>query len=127
MTPETLLWRQVHPSFMEGGQPSSQVFRPTPKDLDRLSFDDGDRIGAEASWRRFTGERRLESVGVLAVQVLECRQQDLEVVADGVPSSPIGPEHVSVDFAGKSNGQRKTISKKLRDLALGRGWQFRAP
>lgn len=123
MTPETLLWRQVHPSFMEGDQPSSQVFRPTPKDLDRLSFDDGDRIGAEASWRRFTGERRLESVGVLAVQVLECRQQELEVVADGIPD----PEHVSVDFTGRSSGQRKTISKKLRDLALGRGWQFRAP
>lgn len=123
MTPETLLWRQVHPSFMEGGQPSSQVFRPTPKDLDRLSFDDGDRIDAVAAWRRFTEQRGLQSVGVLALQVLELEQQELTVAADGVPD----PEHVSVAFTGKASSQRKAISKKLRDLALARGWQFRAP
>jgi hypothetical protein len=34
------------------------------------------------------------------------------------------PEHVAVDFTGKSNGESKTISKRLRDHALGRGWQF---
>lgn len=120
MNPDTLLWRQIHPSFLEGGRPGSQAFRPTPKDDDRLSFDDGSRIEAEASWRRFTQVRGLQSVGVLGVQVAECRAEDLGVEADGIPD----PEHVSVDFAGKSSGKRKAISKKLRDLAMERGWQF---
>ena len=120
MNPDTLLWRQIHPSFLEGGRPGSQAFRPTPKDDDRLSFDDGSRIEAEASWRRFTQVKGLQSVGVLGVQVAECTAEDLGVEADGIPD----PEHVSVDFSGKSNGRRKTISKKLRDLAMERGWQF---
>jgi hypothetical protein len=41
------------------------------------------------------------------------------VIPDGVPD----PEYVSVNFAGKTNGQRKTISKHLRDFAMARGWQ----
>lgn len=121
MNPDTLLWRQIHPSFLEGGRPGSQAFRPTPKDQDRLSFDDGSRIEAEASWRRFTQVQGLQSVGVLGVRVAECTAEELAVEADGIPE----PEHVSVDFRGKSNGVRKTISKKLRDLAMERGWQFR--
>ncbi|MBX3184763.1 MAG: hypothetical protein KIT72_08055 [Polyangiaceae bacterium] len=120
MNPVTLLWRQIHPSFLEGEQPGSQAFRPTPKDRDRLSFDDGSRIEAEASCRRFTELRGLRSVGVLGVQVVECTSEGLLVEPDGSPD----PEHVSVDFHGKSNSERKTISKKLRDLAMKRGWQF---
>jgi hypothetical protein len=122
MRPETLLWRQIHPSFLEQGRPGSQAFRPTPKDGDRLSCEDGDQITAEASWRRYTGERKLASVGVLAVTVAECEAEALGVLADGTPV----PEHVSIDFGGKSNGQRKTISKLLRDRAVTRGWRFSA-
>ena len=42
MTDETLLLRQVHPSFLQDGVVSSQVFRPTPKDECKLSAYDGD-------------------------------------------------------------------------------------
>lgn len=120
MNPETPLWRQIHPSFVKGGYPGSQAFRPTPKDQGRLSFDDGHQIAAEQAWRRFTEERGLQSVGVFGVLVGECASEGLGVIPDGVPD----PEHVSVDFTGKSNGERKAISKRLRDHALGRGWQF---
>jgi len=117
---ETLLWRQIHPSFLQPDGPSSQAFRPTPKDGDRLSVEDGDRISAEDSWRRYTAIQKLVSVGVLAVAVVDCRAASLAVEADGTPV----PEHVSIDFTGKTNGQRKTISKLLRDSAMQRGWQF---
>lgn len=120
MNPETPLWRQIHPSFVEGGCPGSQAFRPTPKDQGRLSFDDGHQIAAEQAWRRYTQERGLQSAGVLCVLVGECASVGLGVIPDGVPD----PEHVSVDFTGKSNGERKAISKRLRAHALGRGWQF---
>jgi len=66
MNPGSPLWRQIHPSFLVGGQPGSQAFRPTPKDQDLLSFDDGSRITAEASWQRHTGARGLASIGVWA-------------------------------------------------------------
>jgi hypothetical protein len=120
MNPETPLWRQIHPSFVEGGHPGSQAFRPTPKDQGLLSFDDGSLIAAEQAWLRYTEERGLQSLGVLGVLVGECASEGLRVIPDGLPD----PEHVSVDFTGKSSGERKTISKRLRDCALARGWQF---
>ena len=120
MNPDTPLWRQIHPSFVEGGYPGSQAFRPTPKDMGLLSFDDGSRIAAELAWLRYTVERGRQSLGVLGVLVGECDGEGLGVNPDGVPD----PEHVTIDFTGKSNGERKAISKHLRDHALGRGWQF---
>ena len=117
---ETSLWRQIHPSFMVASQPGSQAFRPTPKDQDLLSFDDGSRIPAEAAWQRHTGARGLASIGVLAVTVGECAGEGLPVIADGIPD----PEHVSVAFRGITTGQRKAISKRLRAFAVARGWQF---
>jgi len=120
MNPGSPLWRQIHPSFLVGGQPGSQAFRPTPKDQDLLSFDDGSRITEEASWQRHTGARGLASLGVLAITVDECAGETLPVLADGVPD----PEHVTVSFAGHTTGQRKAISKRLRDCAVARGWQF---
>lgn len=121
MRAETPLWRQIHPSWMQGDMPGSQAFRPSPKDDHRLSVEDGDRIDAEASWRRFTEVRHLSSLGVLGILMWECTAESLGVEPDGMPD----PEHVSIDFTGKSHGQRKTISKKLRDLARVRGWQYR--
>jgi hypothetical protein len=120
MNHETPLWRQIHPSFMVAGQLGSQAFRPTPKDQDLLSFDDGSRIPAEASWQRHTGTRGLASIGVLAVTVAECAGEGLPVIDDGIPD----PEHVSVAFSGTTTSQRKAISKRLRNFAVARGWQF---
>jgi hypothetical protein len=120
MNPDTPLWRQIHPSFVEGGHPGSQAFRLTPKDKGLLSFEDGSRIAAELSWHRYTVERDRQSLGVLGVLVSECDSEGLGVIPDGVPD----PEHVSVDFTAKSNGERKAIAKRLRERAMGRGWQF---
>lgn len=120
MNHEIPLWRQIHPSFMVAGQLGSQAFRPTPKDQDLLSFDDGSRIPAEASWQRHTGTRGLASIGVLAVTVAECAGEGLPVIDDGIPD----PEHVSVAFSGTTTSQRKAISKRLRNFAVARGWQF---
>ena len=48
MTSETLLLRQIHPSFVQKGRVTSQAFRPTPKDEHLLSVDNGDKIAAHA-------------------------------------------------------------------------------
>ena len=94
MRPSTLLFRHVHPSWIQDGEVSSQAFRPTPKDNHRLSVYDGDQIDAESSWVHFTQSLGLESAGALAVTVLECTDEALSVEADPEPF----PEHVVVNF-----------------------------
>ena len=121
MTPDTLLLRQIHPSFVQDGRVTSQAFRPTPKDEHRLSVDNGDRIQAEASWQRFTSNPACSSVGVQAVTPAECQAQDLPVIEDGHPY----PEHCSIDFSAFEKKVVECKAKALRAQAAMRGWLFR--
>lgn len=121
MTPNTLLLRQIHPSFVQGGRVTSQAFRPTPKDELHLSVDNGDRVTAEAAWQRFTATPAYKSIGVQAVSKTECEKQDLPLIEDAQPH----PEHCSIDFTAFD---RKAIEKKakfLRAQAETRGWLLR--
>ena len=121
MTPNTLLLRQIHPSFIQDGRVTSQAFRPTPKDESLLSVDDGDRVTAEASWQRFITSPACKSVGVQALSLAECTAQELSLIEDGNPHT----EHCSIDFTAF---EKKTIEKKsklLRAKAEARGWLFR--
>lgn len=121
MTETTLLLRQIHPSFIKLGRPTSAAFRPTPKDQHKLSVYDGDKISAVASYLHYRG-RNLASVGVLAVTVEECTAQELPV-----RSSPEEfPEHAEIDFTGLSGNQCERKGKKLRDAAENRGWLHQA-
>lgn len=120
MHPETPLLRQIHPSFVQNGRPTSQASRPTPKDRDQLSVDDGSKIDARTSWERFTGTLGFESVGVLAVTVAECSEQQLPVTADAEPY----PEHCFIDFAGLPKKAAEKKAKVLASHAVQRGWLF---
>ncbi|GAB4524785.1 MAG: hypothetical protein Tsb0020_42860 [Haliangiales bacterium] len=121
MNDDSLLHRQVHPSWVQGDRVTSQTFKPTPKDKHRLSVYNGEMIGASAAWEHFTSEGHT-SVGVLSVTPGECREHDLKVDVDGTPF----PEHVSIHFEGVSGNQIEKRAKKLRTQALARGWSFRA-
>ncbi len=121
MTPDTLLLRQIHPSFIQDGRVTSQAFRPTPKDEFLLSVDDGDRVTAEASWQRFITNPACKSFGVQALSQAECTAQELTVVEDGEPY----PEHCSVDFTAFDKKVIEKKSKLLRAQAETRGWLFR--
>ena len=121
MTPDTLLLRQIHPSFIQDGRVTSQAFRPTPKDEFLLSVDDGDRVTAEASWQRFITNPACKSVGVQAVSQAECTAQELTVIEDGKPH----PEHCSVDFTAFDKKAIEKKSKLLRAQAETRDWLFR--
>jgi len=118
MTPQSLLLRQIHPSFIEeDGRPTSQAFRPTPKDPLFLSVNNGDRIDAPHAHARFVGI----SIGVQAPSYAECEVLELPVIEDGVPH----PEHCSVDFSGLAGGGLKKRAQRLRDFAAVRGWLYR--
>jgi len=120
MTPDTLLFRQVNPSWIQAGRVTSQVFKPTPKDNKRLSVYNGDLVSAEGSWVHYTNELQFSSVGVLAVTVEECQGQRLPAEPDPNPF----PEHAVIRFDGCSASQIKKKAKYLKQHAEARGWQY---
>ncbi len=122
MTEATLLLRQIHPAFIQNGKVTSQAFRPTPKDENQLSVDNGDRITAEDSWRRFSAQADCTSAGVLAVSNGECSASSVQVVEDGIPY----PDHCYLDFAPFTSNQATKIGKKLAANAQDRGWLHQA-
>jgi len=120
MTGDTLLLRQVNPSWIQEGRITSQVFRPTPKDKKRLSVYDGDLITAEKAWKHFTNELQFASVGVMAVTVHECNAQNLPAAPDPEPF----PAHAVIKFDNLSPSQIAKKAKHLKKAAETRGWQY---
>lgn len=120
MNAETLLLRQIHPNWIQEGRVSSQAFRPTPKDENKLSAYDGDRMAPEVSWRHYTTELKLRSVGVMAITQGQCAEQSLPVVPDGIPF----PEHVLIDFSGMNKKTVERTAKVLTGYARTRGWLY---
>jgi hypothetical protein len=122
MTGSSLLYRQVHPSWVQLGRVTSQAFRPTPKDQKKLSVYDGERITAEKAWQHYTSILRFSSAGVLAVTTNECVSLGLSVAADPTPF----PEHARIDFTPFRENEVKSIAKRLKAHADIRGWQYQA-
>ena len=122
MTPETLLLRQIHPSFVQAGRVTSQAFRPTPKDQGHLSVDNGDLVQAHAAWQRYTANGS-QSAGVMAVSWSECDHLGLPVIEDGHPYL----EHCSIDYSAYNNTAREQKAKLLRSKAQSRGWYWQNP
>ena len=48
--PGEVLFRQVHPSWIQAGKPTSQAFRPTPKDRGLLSVSRSSKTTASAAF-----------------------------------------------------------------------------
>jgi len=80
MTEATLLLRQIHPTFVQNSRVTSQAFRPTPKDENQLSADNGDKISAGDAWMRFSAQPECSSAGVMAVSQGECLACAVHVV-----------------------------------------------
>jgi hypothetical protein len=122
MNSDTLLLRQINPTFLQSGRVTSQAFRPTPKDESLLSVYDGDLITAERAWEHFSNIPGCRSTGVLAVTVTECAAQQLSAR----PDPATFPEHAVIDFSGRSKTEVERKAKFLRSAAEARGWQYRA-
>jgi hypothetical protein len=122
MNNNTLLLRQIHPSWMRNGRVGSQAFRPMPKDQNLLSVYDGDKITPVNSFNHFTETLRLVSIAVCAVSVAECTAEQLPARPDPLPNFP---EHAVIDFTGLSNSAALKKSQILRDQADARGWLFK--
>jgi hypothetical protein len=121
MTPDTLLYRQVHPSWVRNGRIASLAFLPTPKDGNRLSVYDGDQISAADAWQHYVNVLGLASDGVAAVNREECERHQVAVISDPLPDFP---EHALIDFTGLSRNGIKRVAQRLRAAADVRGWLF---
>ncbi len=129
-TSDSLFYRQVNPTWMPDGVPSSQAFGPTPKDEDKLSVDDAKKISAEGSWMHFTEKLGFRSAGTWAVSLGDVAEAgDLVMVASPtvVPEDPTknNPAHCHIDFSGiEKKGQKKKRAQHLAIKAAERGCLF---
>jgi hypothetical protein len=121
VTDKTLLFRQIHPSFLQNGYPTYIAFRPFPRDNGHLSVYDGDMISPEQSYRHYTNEQELKSGGVMAVSVEECTS--LELPAQSSPHH--FKEHAHIDFTAYDKKQTDSKSKSLLAFAVARDWMYR--
>ena len=122
---EELLFRQVHPSFVRDGRPSSQAFRPTKKDEKKLSVARGALTDAKAAYELHVGAKKAGSVGTWGVTVGECLLHGLSTFEDPVLAADDQVEdvaHAVVDFSPlTSNGQIEAKASQLTRLATARG------
>lgn len=122
MKDNTMLFRQVHPSFVHAGKVSSQVFRPTPKDESKLSMYNGDKIEPGKAFEHYTEVLKFSSAGVLGLEKQEVDAQSIPVIDDSEPFF----EHCSLDFSAFSKSQTEKKAKILKVIAEKRGWLFQA-
>ena len=122
MNEHTIVYRQIHPSFVQDGFPTSQAFRPTPKDEFQLSVYDGDMITPVAAWDHYTRDLGLRSCGVMGISIGECHAVSIEV-----RSAPEQfAEHAILDFTGLTDNECRSKSKILQSRARVRDWLFRS-
>lgn len=119
MNDNTMLLRQIHPNFVQNDKVSSQAFRPTTKDNERLSVYDGDRFTAISSYQHYTANHK--SVGVMGVTIEECSVLGLIIQDD--PSE--FPGHAVIDFSGLTKTAIEKKSKQLKVVASQRNWLYR--
>ena len=121
MNTNTLLYRQIHPAWVQFDRITSQAFQPTSKDNRKLSVYDGDQIEAEDAWRHYTSALGLTSAGTVAVTVGECRENGTQVTPDPTDFD----EHALIDFATLPTSRARAVSKILTRLAQEHDWQYK--
>lgn len=121
--PGEVLFRQIHPSFLDNGKPSSQPFAPTQKDEAKLSVDRSALTDAAESFALFTGTGHQSAavygltVGEFVTEALPCLSDPL--AAEGL--EPANPAHAYADYSGHNPNQQKVKAKRLKQKALARG------
>jgi hypothetical protein len=125
---DEFLWRQVHPNFLKGSQPTSAAFNPTEAHDYTLSTA-REWLGSSGAYRQHV-QQGLPSAGTWAVRVAECCDQHLYPLDDS--RHPDRPQaHVSIPFRTaefpRGKGARRQKAQALRDYAIAHGCQHRPP
>lgn len=112
--PDEQLLRQVHPSWIQAGKPTSQAFRPTAKDAGLLSASRGAKTTAAAAFELHTRAKGCHSVGVWSVFVAHCSEVGLHAHEDPLQEPVPDPAHVVIDFRGLSDKDMRAKSQLLK-------------
>ncbi|MDP9411694.1 MAG: hypothetical protein M3P70_14610 [Actinomycetota bacterium] len=129
--PDELLWRQVHPTWVEDGIPTSQAFKPATADEDKPSVARSSVHTAEEAYRWHTETAERKSVGTWGVEVGECviearlRVVDDSRAQDAPPTR--SPAHAYLDFRSHTKGEVKLAGAALLAAALRRGQVYAPP
>jgi hypothetical protein len=115
---EEPLYRQVHPSWVQDGVPSSLAFKPTKKDAGMLSISLGSKATPKGAFDHHTKDLGLQSAGTWAVMVAEVAEAGLNSYAQPIDGSP---DHGFIDFRELSRGQTEKTAKVLLARARDRG------
>lgn len=119
--PDELLYRQVHPQFVDEGRVGSQAFRPTKKDEGLLSTSRSSVTDARSAYEHYTGQLVLRSAGTWGVSVGEVKGAELTAYEDPIIEEPADASHASIDFQGFGESQAKAKSGELARRARERG------
>jgi hypothetical protein len=120
-----LMLRQVHPAFLRDGRPSSQTFRPTPKDKGMLSVNRASMTTPIDAYARFSERPDCRSCGVLAVSVAECAAEQLAAFEAPLVQADDGTDdksHAIIDFRNLTRNAVEKKSGRLVRVALARGF-----
>ncbi len=121
--PNEVLFRQIHPSFIQDGKPSSQPFMPSPKDENKLSVDRSTISTARDSFERYTGDG-FSSAAVYGMSVGELSRESIPCISDPIKDDPQvsdNPAHALADYSQHNSNQQKLKAKRLKIAALARG------
>lgn len=121
--PDELLYRQVHPSWVKEGQPTSQAFKPTPKDDHKLSVARSTLTTPAEAFEHHTAGLGLASAGTWAVAVNEVSAEphSLPVTADPIDEPVADPAHALIEFPAEPRKVIETKAKLLLAAARARG------
>jgi hypothetical protein len=117
------LYRQVHPSLLDGEVPASSNFLPKASDNNLLSVDRSSiTTPKEASdLYKVNGG---QSASVFGLTVSEFREETIVCLEDAILATAIAKEnlaHAVADFSQHGKSQQKKIAKRLKHKAIARG------
>lgn len=115
-----LLTRQVHPSQMAEGRPSSRSFTPTEKDKGLLSADRESLLSPREAYERYLERKQLtEAGGTWGVSIQEFANLGLASYTDQIADNSA---HVLVDFTSVGDARKQqTVGKLAYAKAKARG------
>lgn len=119
---DEVLFRQIRSKhLMDQGSPSSEAFRPMPKDDNRLSLDRSSKTTPEWSFGNFR-DKGYDSVAVFGVSVAEFNT--LEILCFDDPRND-NDSYAYADFSTlHSKSHHIRVSKRLKQKAIERGQLF---
>jgi hypothetical protein len=122
-----LLLRQVNPSFIRAGRPSSKVFEPKAKDEGKLSIVLERKRQAQAAYEFFIKIPKCRSVGILAISVGDCLSEELPAHHAPLSEAEDGLEddaHGIIDFSQTEAEFHEEKAIALHRAAMARGYVF---